>query len=67
MNAEDRIAALTRLAAEVRSGEMPPKPYARIHDAALNDDERQKITTWARAERKRLRTETSTQKETQTP
>ena len=28
MTAEDRVSALTRIAAEVRSGEMPPGPYS---------------------------------------
>jgi cytochrome c len=63
MSAEDRIAALARIAAEVRSGEMPPKPYALIHAAALTDDERQQVSAWSRAERKRIRIEASAQKE----
>jgi hypothetical protein len=63
MGAEDRIAALARIAAEVRSGEMPPKPYALIHAAALTDGERQQLSAWTRAERKRVRIEASGQKE----
>jgi cytochrome c len=64
--AEDRIALLTRLAAEVRSGEMPPKPYAMLHSAALTESDKQKIAAWARTERKRIRTEIAAQKEIDT-
>ena len=63
MGAEDRIAALARIAAEVRSGEMPPKPYAFIHSATLTESEKQQVSLWTRAERKRIRTEASGQKE----
>jgi cytochrome c len=53
---EGRIAALTRIAAEVRSGQMPPVPYAFMHPAnRLTDAEKQEIASWARAERKRLK------------
>ena len=56
MSTEDRIAVLTRIAAEVRSGEMPPKPYAMLHPAnRLTESDKQEITAWARAERKRIR------------
>lgn len=56
MPAEDRIAALTRIAAEVRSGQMPPRSYAFMHPASrIADSEKQEIESWARAERKRLR------------
>ena len=64
MHAQDRIAALAEIAAEVRSGEMPPKPYARMHAAFLSESDKQKITAWSRAERKRLRTQTSGEKGT---
>jgi uncharacterized membrane protein len=67
MGAEDRIAALTRIAAEVRSGEMPPKPYALAHAAFLSEEEKQEIATWARTERKRIRTENTEQKERRNP
>jgi hypothetical protein len=63
MDAQDRIAALAEIAAEVRNGEMPPKPYARIHAAFLPESDKQKITAWSRAERKRLRTQTSGEKD----
>jgi cytochrome c len=59
MGAGDRINALAEIAAEVRSGEMPPKPYARMHAAFLSESDKQKITAWSRAERKRLRAQTS--------
>jgi cytochrome c len=67
MGAEDRIAVLTRIAAEVRSGEMPPKPYALAHAAFLSEQEKQEIAAWARTERKRIRTEDTEQKERTNP
>ena len=63
MPAEDRIAALARIAAEVRSGEMPPQPYALIHAAAFTEREKQQVAAWTRAERKHVRTEVPGQKE----
>lgn len=66
-NTEDRIAVLTRIAAEVRSDEMPPKPYRMLHPAnQLTESDKQQITAWARAERKRIRIEASVQKEIDT-
>lgn len=57
MGAGEQIAALTRIAAEVRSGEMPPKAYGFAHPAKrLSADERQILGTWTRTERKRIRT-----------
>ena len=51
MTAEDRILLLTRIAADARSGEMPPEPYAMAHPAnRLTESDKQEITTWARAE-----------------
>jgi len=68
MDAEDRIAVLTRIAAEVRSGEMPPKAYAMAHPSKrLTESDKQQIATWARAERKRIRTEKTEQKERENP
>ena len=47
---------LTRLAAEVRSAEMPPARYTALHrDSKLLPQERESLYEWARAERKRLR------------
>lgn len=67
MKSEDRIAALTRIAAEVRSGEMPPKPYLMLHPAnRLTDSDQEQIAAWTRAERKRVRLEASAQKEIET-
>lgn len=66
-NSEDRIALLTRVAAEVRSGEMSPKPYTMLHPASrLTESDKQRITAWARIERKRIRLETPAQKENAT-
>lgn len=68
MDAEDRIAALTRIVAEVRSGEMPPKPYALVHPAnRLTESDKQEIAAWARGERKRIRSESTEQKEREDP
>ena len=57
MGSDAQIAALTRIAAEARSGEMPPHAYAVIHPAAhLSAEEKQSLIAWARNERKRTRT-----------
>lgn len=67
ISADDRIALLARIAAEVRSGEMPPKPYTMLHPAnRLTESDQQQIVAWTRAERKRIRTEASAQKEIDT-
>jgi cytochrome c len=63
MGAEDRIAALARIAAEVRNGEMPPRPYAMVH-GALTESDKQEIAAWSRTERKRIRTATAAHEET---
>lgn len=56
ISARDQIAALTRIAAEVRSGQMPPRTYAFMHPShRLTISDKQQIADWARAERKRLR------------
>ena len=65
MGADDRIAALARIAAEVRGGEMPPRTYAMVHGAALTEGDKQRIAAWSRAERKRIRTEAAAHKEKQ--
>ena len=53
---KDRINALTRMASEVHTGEMPPRPYVLIHpQARLSPEEQQLIYDWAKSERKRLR------------
>lgn len=49
---------LGRLAAEARSGEMPPARYTAIHpDAKLLPAEQQALYDWAKAARRRLRSE----------
>ena len=49
---------LSRFAAKVRSGDMPPARYTAIHrDSILQPQEREALYDWARGERKRLRTE----------
>lgn len=64
MAAEDRISTLTRIAAEVRSGQMPPKAYTLLHPASrLSDSQKQEIAGWAKTERKRLRSAMEVQKE----
>ena len=56
MRTEDKVSALTRIAAEVRSGTMPTRPYAFMHPAnRLTDSEQKSIAAWAKAERKQLR------------
>jgi cytochrome c len=66
-NAEDRIALLTRIVAEVRSGTMPPRPYAMGHPAnRLTESDKQEIAAWARIERKRIKSESQQQKERNT-
>jgi cytochrome c len=56
MRPEERIDALSRIAAEVRSEEMPPTAYTTMHPMRhISDSEKQEIATWARAERRRLR------------
>jgi cytochrome c len=57
MRSEDRLTALTRIAAEIRSGEMPPAGYVMVHRSKrLSAEEEQEISAWARAERKRIKT-----------
>jgi cytochrome c len=47
---------LGRLAAEARSGEMPPARYTAIHrDSKLLPAERDALYDWAKAERRRLK------------
>ena len=56
-SSEERSDLLTRLAAEIRSGEMPPARYTAVHPGSkLLAQEREFLYEWARAERKRLRT-----------
>ena len=63
MRPEERIDALSKIAAEVRSEEMPPTAYTMMHPTRhVSDEEKQKVAAWARAERRRLRTAAEGQK-----
>jgi hypothetical protein len=65
MRSEERIDALSRIAAEMRSAEMPPTAYTMIHPRRhVSDLEMQAIAVWARAERRRLRAVAEAKKET---
>jgi cytochrome c len=60
---ERRLDLLSRFAAEARTGEMPPSRYTAIHgDAKLLPQERDALYEWAKAERRRLRTEVDKQR-----
>jgi cytochrome c len=55
-NIEDRINALTRVASEVHTGQMPPRTYVSLHPhARLSPEEQKLIYDWAKSERKHLR------------
>ena len=55
-NIEDRINALTRMASEVHTGQMPPRTYVLLHPhARLSQEEQKLIYDWAKSQRKRLR------------
>jgi cytochrome c len=65
MRTDQRIDALSRIAAEVRSEEMPPAAYTMMHPTRhISDEEKQQIALWARAERRRLRAAAEAEKET---
>jgi hypothetical protein len=55
-NIQDRINELTRMASEVRSGQMPPRTYVMLHPKArLSPEEQKLLYDWAKSERKHLR------------
>ena len=55
-NIEARINALTRMASEVHTGQMPPRTYVLLHPhARLSPEEQKLIYDWAKSERKHLR------------
>jgi len=57
-SSQDKADLLSRLAAKTRSGEMPPARYTAIHgDSRLLSKEQDSLYDWARAERRRSRTE----------
>ena len=52
---ESQLALLSRISVEIRTGEMPLKPYLWLHPSArLSDQERQMIYSWSREERRRI-------------
>ena len=56
MSANEQTAALTRIAAEARSGQMPLRAYTLMHPAArLSPEDKRNLIAWARAERTRVR------------
>lgn len=60
MSLESRISLLTRVASAVHAGQMPPQPYVLLHPGSrLSTQEQLQIYDWAKAERKRLREQTS--------
>ena len=57
---DTRANLLTRVASELRSGEMPLKQYLILHpDNRLTTQEQQQIYYWAKAERRRIRQQVS--------
>lgn len=55
-NLDDRINALTRMASEVHTEQMPPRTYVLLHPhARLSPEEQKLIYDWAKSERKHLR------------
>ena len=57
-SSQEKSDLLARLAAKARSGEMPPARYTAVHgDSKLLSKEQDFLYDWARAERRRLRTE----------
>jgi len=55
---QEKSDLLSRLAAKARSGEMPPVRYTAIHgESKLLSKEQDSLYDWAKAERRRLRTE----------
>ena len=58
---DEKLSLLTKLGAEVRSGEMPPGRYTFIHrDATLTQTEQDALYEWTKTERNRLRKVKST-------
>lgn len=54
---DEKIDLLTRIASEVRSGEMPVKGYLILHPhAKLSPQEQQILYDWAKTERRRIKT-----------
>lgn len=56
LRADQQIDALSRIAAEIRSEEMPPAAYTMMHPTRhISDAEMQAVAAWAHAERRRVR------------
>ena len=57
-SSQDKSDLLSRFASKARSGEMPPARYTAMHrDSKLLSKEQDSLYEWARAERRRLKTE----------
>jgi predicted Fe-S protein YdhL (DUF1289 family) len=57
---DERIDLLSRIATQLRQGKMPPKQYLLMHaDARLSAEEQEQIRAWAKAERSRLKAQSS--------
>ena len=57
-NPEERINALTRIAAQIHAAQMPPRMYVWLHPhARLSQEEQALIYEWTKSERKRLRSQ----------
>jgi cytochrome c len=57
---DNQISLLTRIGSESRSGEMPLKPYLLLHPGnRLTAHEQQLIYNWTKAERRRIRQQSS--------
>jgi len=53
---EQKLDLLNRIAAEAKTGEMPPKSYTFVHRGAkLTADDQQALYAWAKAERRRIK------------
>lgn len=53
---ENQLALLSRISAEIRTGEIPRRPYLWLHPSAqLSDSERQVVYEWSREERRLIR------------
>ena len=58
---DTRLDFLSRMASEIRKGDMPVKQYLILHrDARFTEAEKTLILNWTKAERARLRSETAT-------
>ena len=57
---DERIDLLSRIVTQLRQAKMPPKPYLLMHaEARLSAEEQEQLRLWARAERSRLKAQSS--------